>query len=44
MLTIAIVQLLHCVNPVNSAQTSWVRHRLTFSCHWAQYFLPYRSA
>ena len=32
------MQLSHCVNPVNIAQRSWVRHRLLFSCHWAQYF------
>ena len=37
MLTIAIAQLSR-VNPMNIAQRSWVRHRLPFSCHWAQYF------
>jgi len=38
MLTIAIAQLSRWVNPTNIAQRSWVRHRLPFSCHWAQYF------
>jgi len=35
MLTIAIAQLLHWVNPMNIAQRSWVRHQLPFICHWA---------
>jgi len=26
------------VNPMNTVQRLWVRHRLPFSCHWAQYF------
>ena len=39
MLTFAIAQLSRCVNPVNIAQRSWVRHRLPFSCHWAQYLV-----
>ena len=38
MLTITIAQLLCWVNPTNIARRSWVRHRLPFSCHWAQYF------
>jgi len=39
MLTIAIAQLSRWVNPTTIAQRSWVRHRLPFSCHWAQYFI-----
>jgi len=38
MLTSAIAQLSRWVNPMNIAQRLWVRHRLPFSCHWAQYF------
>jgi len=43
MLTVAIAQLSHCVNPVNIAQRLWVRHQLPFSCHWAQYFFDIRK-
>jgi len=37
MLTIAIMQLSHQVNPMNIAQRSWVtcRYQLPFSCQWA---------
>jgi len=38
MLTVTIAQLSCCVNSVNIAQRSWVKHQLPFSCHWAQYF------
>jgi len=40
---IAIAQLSRWVNPMNIAQRSWVRHRLPFSCHWAQYFFATRK-
>ena len=40
----AIAQLSHWINPMDIAQRLWVKHQLTFSWHWAQYFLPHRSA
>ena len=39
----AIAQLSRWVNPMNIVQRSWVRHRLPFSCHWAQYFFAPRK-
>ena len=43
MLTVAVVQLLHCVNPVNITQRSWVRQRLPFICHWALHLFVVRK-
>jgi len=43
MLTVAIAQLLRCVDPVNIAQRLWLRHQLLFRCHWAQYFFAIRK-